>query len=91
MGKYHMTLAGRGGKSDILVTLFDFTYYTIHYTTQYAVWFPPRPLQALDMLAKDPKPIEEIIQGHLQVSNTLSPNTNSTELIQDTNCMPSQL
>lgn len=35
MGKYHMTLAGRGGKSDILVTLFDFTYYTIHYTTQY--------------------------------------------------------
>lgn len=106
MGKYHMTLAGRGGKTDILVTLFDFTYYTIHYTTQYTpvqytpvqytaihytVWFPPRPLQALDMLAKDPKPIEEIIQGHLQVSNTLSPNTNSTELIQDTNCMPSQL
>ena len=102
-----MTLARRGGgKTDILVTLFDFTYYTIHYTTQYTpvqytpvqytaihytVWFPPRPLQALDMLAKDPKPIEEIIQEHLQVSNTLSPNTNSTELIQDTNCMPSQL
>ena len=116
-----MTLARRGGKTEILVTLFDFTYYTIHYTTQYTpvqytpvqytpvqytpvqytpvqytaihytVWFPPRPLQALDMLAKDPKPIEEIIQGHLQVSNTLSPNTNSTELIQDTNCMPSQL
>lgn len=87
-----MTLARRGGKTDILVTLFDFTYYTIHYTTQYTaihytVWFPP----ALDMLAKDPKPIEEIIQEHLQVSNTLSPNTNSTELIQDTNCMPSQL
>lgn len=36
MGKYHMTLARRGGgKTEILVTLFDFTYYTIHYTTQY--------------------------------------------------------
>ncbi len=105
-----MTLARRGGKAEILVTLFDFTYYTIHCNTRYTpvqytpvqytpvqytaiqtVWFPPRPLQALDMLAKDPKPIEEIIQGHLQVSNTLRPNTNSTELIQDTNCMPSQL
>lgn len=36
MGKYHMTLARRGGgKTEILVTLFDFTYYTIHYTTRY--------------------------------------------------------
>ena len=86
-----MTLARRGGKTEILVTLFDFTYYTIHSSAIQTVWFPPRPLQALDMLAKDPKPIEEIIQEHLQVSNTLSPNTNSTELIQDTNCMPSQL